>query len=95
MNEQCGCKIIVFCKIQGVMYNIDQVVYVMLFVKASFLKHALYKIVVYFTQRAGAPHAVRWSKSIFLLLKQLFELFVLKRTLYDQKLRSKRGSTSV
>ena len=28
--------------------------------------------IVYFDQRTGAPNAVRWLKSIFLMLKQLF-----------------------
>ena len=28
--------------------------------------------VVYFDWRMGAPHAVRWSKSILLMLKQVF-----------------------
>ena len=30
------------------------------------------KNVVYFDQQTGAPHAIHWSKSIFLMLKQLF-----------------------
>ena len=36
----------------------------------------LFTIVVYFDQRTGAPHAVCWSKSYILALKQVFHFFL-------------------
>ena len=55
------------------------------------LSYSQVQLVVYFDQRLGAPHAVRWSKSIFFSPKTTFcvilcyflHYFILKRTFYD------------
>ena len=66
--------------------------------KYNLLRHQHIMSVVYFNQQTGAPQAFRWSKSIFLTLKQLFtsltEQNKEKRKESRQKHAIKEGSTS-